>query len=405
MTFADGERILLVDFAGHPFQAELARALAARGFEVIHASAADLSGPKGALQRKSDDPPSLSFIELGSARHWRGRLSGRLVVGLRFGAALRAQVRGFNPDVVLVANVPPEALFVAGFGKLSTRWIWWVQDLLAPGARRVLRTRSRLLAWAVGATFSQLERRLARRASSVVVIAESFKTYLPASAHAKTAVLHNWAPLSELPTVPKGNAWAVEFGLAETFNFIYTGTLGMKHNPRLLLHLAEGMAARPDIRVVVASEGRGADYLRAEAKTRSLTGLVVLPFQPYDRLPEVMGTADVLLALLNREAGVFSVPSKILSYLCAGRPILGSIPSANLAAQILTEAHAGVVVAPEDEGAFLAQARVLAAGEPANLTAMGLAARRFAEENFDIEAIVARFTEILGLGSHTQPHT
>jgi len=42
----------------------------------------------------------------------------------------------------------------------------------------------------------------------------------------------------------------------------------------------------------------------------------------------------VLLVVLDKSAGAFSVPSKTLSYLCAARPILGLMPDENLAAHL-----------------------------------------------------------------------
>ena len=51
-----------------------------------------------------------------------------------------------------------------------------------------------------------------------------------------------------------------------------------------------------------------------------------LGFQPFEVLPDVLGSADVLVAILEPDAGVFSVPSKVLSYFCAGRPVLLAVP-------------------------------------------------------------------------------
>ena len=74
----------------------------------------------------------------------------------------------------------------------------------------------------------------------------------------------------------------------------------------------------------------------------------LLPFQPYERLSEVFGSADVLVVLLEKSAGAFSVPSKTLSYLCAGRPVIGLMPAENLASQLLRDAGCAVF-APESE--------------------------------------------------------
>ena len=41
----------------------------------------------------------------------------------------------------------------------------------------------------------------------------------------------------------------------------------------------------------------------------------------------MLASADVLVALLETDAGAFSVPSKVLTSLSAGRPILAAIPA------------------------------------------------------------------------------
>lgn len=49
----------------------------------------------------------------------------------------------------------------------------------------------------------------------------------------------------------------------DKFVFLYTGTLGMKHHPELLMDLAEPNQSRPNVRIAVISEGIGAEWLAA----------------------------------------------------------------------------------------------------------------------------------------------
>ena len=92
------------------------------------------------------------------------------------------------------------------------------------------------------------------------------------------------------------------------------------------------------------------------------------------------------------------MPSKILAYLCAGRPVLFSGPRDNLAAQVLTEAQAGVLIPPDDEAAFIAAARALA-DDPRRREALGRAGRAYAERTFDITRIARQFETILASGA------
>jgi glycosyltransferase involved in cell wall biosynthesis len=98
--------------------------------------------------------------------------------------------------------------------------------------------------------------------------------------------------------------------------------------------------------------------------------------------------------VLEPEAGAFSVPSKILTYLCAARPLLVSVPAENLAARIVKRSNAGFVVEPGDSSGFLAAAEKL--GEDVQLRAeFAGRARAYAETAFDIASLSGRFEQVL----------
>ncbi len=107
-------------------------------------------------------------------------------------------------------------------------------------------------------------------------------------------------------------------------------------------------------------------------------------------MADVMGSADVLVALLDERAATSSVPSKVMSYLCAGRPLLLAVPGGNLTARIVRSVDAGMQVSPGDVEGFLdcaEQLRSSAHGRAA-LAANGL---RHAFETFDIVRLTDRF--------------
>jgi glycosyltransferase involved in cell wall biosynthesis len=167
----------------------------------------------------------------------------------------------------------------------------------------------------------------------------------------------------------------------------------MKHNPALLVELASKFQAFPNVRVVVITEGLGADFLRVRKERLNLENLLLLPFQPFEEFPMALGAADVLVAVLEPDAGVFAVPSKVLTYLCTRRPLLLAVPPENLAARIVERAGAGFVIPPTDTAAFLNAAETLAndAGLREDLAANGLS---YALTTFDIERITDQFVGI-----------
>ena len=149
------------------------------------------------------------------------------------------------------------------------------------------------------------------------------------------------------------------------------------------------------MRVVVLSEGLGADWLAESVARDGLANLMLLPFQPYDALPSVLASADVVLTILEPKAGIFSVPSKVLTYHCAGRPLLAAVPHENLAARIIERNGSGIVVSPTDPNGFVQAAETLLADDELRRR-MSAAARRYAEQTFDIARIGDAFESILG---------
>jgi colanic acid biosynthesis glycosyl transferase WcaI len=110
-------------------------------------------------------------------------------------------------------------------------------------------------------------------------------------------------------------------------------------------------------------------------------------------LPDVLGAADVLVVLLEAEAGVFSVPSKVLTSLCVGRPILAAMPTENCGARTIVSAHAGIVLDPGDPDVLVKGAQAMR--DPAARARMGAAGRAYAERAFAIEPITDRFEAVL----------
>ena len=267
---------------------------------------------------------------------------------------------------------------------LRRRLLVWFQDVQSGLAAGILGGRM------VPHVLSCLESFLLRRADRVLAISPEL-----ANEAARRGVrtdrlgaFENWAPIEEIPVRPRSNGWSDRHGLGDKTVFLYSGTLARKHNPSMLVDLSRAVADIDGI-VVVVSEGEGALHISALVEhDPTLTNLVVLPYQPFTDLPDVLASADVLLVLLEPLAGPFSVPSKTLSYLCSQRPVLAAMPTNNTAARILTErTQAGVVVEAGDSAGFCAAAIELAQ-DPDRRQDLGRAGRRYAEQNFAAPVVI-----------------
>jgi glycosyltransferase involved in cell wall biosynthesis len=388
-------RIFLHDFSGHPPQVQLSRALAGLGHTVLHSYSAEFPTPQALLERRPEDPSTFAVaaIALGRPFHKNAYLA-RQLQEIAFGRRLQRLLEGFRPDVAVLSNTPPTAL---AFAQAACRrrqipFVFWLMDLYSVAIRQVLNRRLRLAGSLVGGAYAWLERRQLRLSDRIIAISADFATVLatwglPAE---RLAVMPLWAPLEDMPLRPKVNPWSMQQGLTTTTNILYAGTLGRKHDPQVLVALARHIRDRPDVRLIIVSEGLGAEVLERAKAADGLDTLVLLPFQPFNRLPEVLATADVLLALLDAEAGVYCVPSKVLTNLCAGRPQVAAIPAENRAAQVIGESGGGLLVPPGDTAGLLAAVDRLLADAPLR-SHLGTAARTYAERTFAIDRLAEEF--------------
>lgn len=390
-------RILVHDYAGHAFPVQLSRELARQGHEVLHVFAAFFQTPKGPLLRQENDPAGFQVkgLELNKPFE-KYSFVKRVFQDRTYGKLLAQVIADYKPQVVLgnTMSLDAQGTVLATCLRQKIGFVLWLQDFYGIAIDRYVRKKIPLFGGMIGNRYLALERQLLKQSDHIIAITEDF---VPALAgfgvgRAKITVIENWAPRDELPVRPRDNDWSRQHGLNGQLTFLYAGTLGLKHNPELLLRLAEHYRGRNDVRVVVVSEGLGADFLKE--KGAGLPNLVLLPFQPFAKVPDMIGSGDILIAILEPEAGIFSVPSKVLTYLCAGRPLLGAIPTENLAARLITRERAGIAVPPTDARAFVDAAERLA-GDPALRATAGKNALDYASKTFDIGAIGARFAEIL----------
>ena len=395
-------RIVVHDYAGHAFPTSLSRALAARGHDVVHAFASSLQTPRGDLVRKSGDSPTLQFREIQmNPEYVRYKYSFRRRRNMEicYGKAVAKFITAWKPDAVLSGNTPTETQEPITLAAIADggRFYYWVQDFYSLAVDKILRRKIPIAGGWVGSWYRHLDRRQFQRSSKIIAITGDFTAILSSEFGvdpSQVAVVPNWALIEEIPVLAKENEWSLRHRLHDKFVYLYSGTIGMKHNPTMLLELARRHSSDPKVRVVIVSEGIGAEWLRKEATAAKLTNLVILPYQPFQELPAVLATGDVLVGILEEEAGTFSVPSKTLSYLCAGRPLLLAIPLDNLAARITRDHKAGLTVAPGDLDGFLAAAAELRESETLR-TELATNARAYAEETFPIEKTAAIFDKIL----------
>jgi colanic acid biosynthesis glycosyl transferase WcaI len=391
-------RIAVHDYCGHPFQFELSRELARRGHQVRHFFFLEDAGPKGNSQRCPCDPSGFSVEAISIGRPYsKTNLIQRRQADLVYGKTAAQRIAAFAPQIVISGNTPLEAQasILGSARRAGASFVFWMQDFYSLAADKILRRKLPVLGGIIGAYYRHLEASMLRQSDGVVLISRDFTPALEKLGvdKDKMVVIPNWGALSELPLRPKSNAWSKASGFSDKFVFLYSGTLALKHNPDLLWALAKHFEKDPAVVVAVVASGVSYEALMKRCQTTPMQNLRLLPLQPMELFPDVLGSADVLVGLLENDAGPFSVPSKVLNYLCAGRPILLSAPTDNLAVRILEGSKAGACVPAGHAEAFLEMATRLR-HEPDWRATLGHAARVYAENSFNISAVADRFESV-----------
>lgn len=173
----------------------------------------------------------------------------------------------------------------------------------------------------------------------------------------KVKLLPNWIPVSRDASRPERRgeaAMAVRRGLGiadETFLAVYSGNLGSKQGLDVLLDVASELKANeiPASQITLMICGDGAEKVRLTEKAEELglDNLMFQPLLPYEDYKAILTAIDVSLVTQVLGSGKAFFPSKVLSILAAGCPILAVCDDESPLHESLSEANAGVTAHPE----------------------------------------------------------
>jgi glycosyltransferase involved in cell wall biosynthesis len=395
----DRTRILVNDHSGHPFTIQLSRELAHKGYKILYSFSNSFQGPKGNLNVKADDPESFKIkgIEL-SKPFQKYNYIKRKFQEKEYGLKLSYEVRSFKPHVVLSCNTPidSQAIILKTVKSENIGFIFWLQDIYSIAIRNILKGKFYFFGTLISEYYKWKEQEQLKKSDAVILITHDFAPILRSwrIRESKCHVIQNWAPIDELQIAPKENNWAKKNRLSQKFCVMYCGTLGMKHDPEILCKIAQYYKGNDDVRLVVISEGLGAEWLKKKKSQLNLKNIIIINFQPFEDLPNILSAADLFIAILKPHAGKFSVPSKVLTYLCFKRPLLLSVPADNLAARIVSQNNAGVVINPNDFNSLIEKIDMLLKDSSLRKK-MGVNAFKYAESNFNINVIADSFEKII----------
>lgn len=191
-----------------------------------------------------------------------------------------------------------------------------------------------------------------RRAKHVVVLSPGFRKILiergiPAE---RLSVIFNWCDEQALAI---DQATTVDTSYMDGhFNVVFAGNIGKAQALEAVIRAAQIVWERDkSVRFVFVGAGVEVESLKALSVQLNVQNLRFVPRVPMCEVGTILSRADVLLVHLKDDPlFTITIPSKTQAYLAVGKPILMGVRGD--AADLVTQAQAGMAVAPEDDKAI-----------------------------------------------------
>jgi glycosyltransferase involved in cell wall biosynthesis len=316
------------------------------------------------------------------------RLAGNYLSFIASAALLGAwRLRGRRFDAILVYATSPllQAVAAVALARLKRcAVVVWVQDLW-PQSLQVTGyvTHPRLLSAVAGVV-----RWIYARSTLLLVSSPAFEAPVRALAPLEVPIACHPNP-GDADDTAAAAASPPALVLAPGFNVVFAGNLGTAQALDTVLDAAEQLRDLPDLRFVLVGSGQRGEWLTAQVRDRGLHNVVLAGrFEPH-QMPAILAQAQGLLVTLKSDpAMALTVPSKVQSYLAAGRPIVAALDGEG--ARVVVEAGAGVACAAGDATALAAAVRSLHALPAEARQRMGAAGARHHAEHYAPQRLTPR---------------
>ena len=301
---------------------------------------------------------------------------------------------GWRPDVILSTSPSlPVCIPTTLLGWLhDCPVVLNLQDILPEAAVHVGLLKNKFLIQ----VFATLEKFAYRTATKISVIADGFVDNLRSKGVAANKIVQipNWVDVNFIHPLPKeNNAFRKAHNLDGKFVVLYSGNIALTQGLETVIKAAAALRDVPDIAFVIVGEAKGLQRLQQECQDIGADNVLLLPFQPREKLPEMLAAADVGLVVQKKNVISFNMPSKIQVLLASGRALVASVPDNGTAARAIRQSGGGVVVTPEDSQA-LATAVLDLYEHPEKVKTLGYNSRQFAIEQYSFDQALNNYESL-----------
>jgi glycosyltransferase involved in cell wall biosynthesis len=299
-----------------------------------------------------------------------------------------------KPDVVYVWGNPP-TVGVAGLilsRAFRAKFVYGVHDLWPNLAVEAGTVKPGLMARIIG----RIEDYVVRHADHVISISKGFRDELTkrGGEAGRFSVIPHWADETIYKPVDRDGVLARDIGAEGRFVVLFAGNIGRVQALDELLDAAKRLLeTAPDVFVVLLGDGVNRPHLKKIAEEANLTNVRFLDPEPPENVARYAGIADVLyVGLVPGFLARLSIPSKVVSYMACGKPILSTV--AGETAEMIAQAGAGITCEPEGGAIMRSILQLRDAGEEERMR-MGASAHRVFLDQFSRERLLGEHEAVM----------
>jgi glycosyltransferase involved in cell wall biosynthesis len=286
--------------------------------------------------------------------------------------SLVARIRGI-PLVVNIQDVYPESLVsqkrIKSDGML-TRLMRWVDGLIARGSQ------------------------------GIIVISGSFAKIYRDNRGVSSDRLHiipNWLDSQAVvPSASRDNLFRATRNIAHNaFVGLYGGNIGAAAGVETIIECFRTLKEIENLYLAIAGEGSRLKACQLLAKEIGCPRIIFHTPWPKDETSVLLNAADVLILPTRHNQSLVSVPSKLISYMLAARPVIAMASAQSDLGKIIDRSGCGWVIQPDNPVLLAEKIREVLAMPSAERVRRGQAGRTYALNNLTSEVCLPKVINIL----------
>ena len=142
-------KIVIHDYAGHPFQFELSNYLS-KDYQIHHLYFKNDHGPKANFSKKNSK--NLIIEALGeSIRYNKKNFVARFFKDIEYGKIVARKIRNIKPNIVISGNCPTisQQIIMRSAKKVDSKFVIWIQDFYSIAVETLLKKKISALAFPI----------------------------------------------------------------------------------------------------------------------------------------------------------------------------------------------------------------------------------------------------------------